>query len=80
MPDYDQEWENYRRRRNLKLFLLIGYVPITFAFGLITTAPFHTDALIGVFAILWILLSLYVVTHNNMRCPRCGKWFCFDRN
>jgi hypothetical protein len=79
MPDYGQEWENYRRRRNLKLFLGIGYVPITFAFGLITTALFHTSALFPVFAVLWMLLSLYVATHKNMRCPRCGKWFCFDR-
>jgi hypothetical protein len=78
MPDYDQEWENYRRHRNLKLFLLVGFVPITFAFGLITTVLFHTSALVLVFAVLWMLLSLYVATHNNIRCPRCGKWFCFE--
>ena len=65
--------------KRLQLFLLIGYVPITFAFGLITTTLFHTSALVLVFAILWMLLSLYVGTQNNMQCSRCGKWFCFDR-
>jgi hypothetical protein len=78
MPDYDQEWENYRRRRNPRLFLFIGYVPITFAFGLITTWLFHTAALVGVFMILWMSVGLYVATTT---CGALGvKWFCFDRN
>ena len=80
MPDRDPEWERYRRRRSLGLFLLLGYVPITFAFGLLVFQIFHVEWPVGLFALSWMSLNLYVGTHNNIRCPRCGKWFCFDRD
>lgn len=70
MPDYEKQWLDYKRRRNLGLFLLIGYLPITFAFGIITVRLFHTEIPMIVFAISWMLLSGYVGTHNVVRCKR----------
>lgn len=77
MPDYEKQWQDYKRRRKLGAFLLIGYVPVTFAFGMITVRLFHIELPVIVFAISWMLLAGYVATHV-VRCPKCGKSFCFD--
>lgn len=75
-----QKWEVYKRRRNLILFLLIGYVPITFAFGLLVFRIFHVSWPVLPFTISWMSLGLYAAAHKRITCPRCGKWFCFDRD
>jgi hypothetical protein len=76
MADYCQQWEDYKRRRNQLLFVFIGYVPITFTFGVLTEKLFHTDKPFFVFAGLWLILFVIAVAHyQGFPCPRCGKWF-----
>jgi hypothetical protein len=74
--DYGVQWRELKKRRNLALFAFIGYVPITFAFGLLTHHFFQSEKPVFVFAIAWMLF--YAVAGNrcnNFHCPRCGKSF-----
>ena len=76
MDEYDANWQELKRRRNQWLFAFIGYIPITFLFGLLTYSLFHSEKPVFVFAIAWMLF--FVVAGNrygHFHCPRCGKWF-----
>ncbi|HKV80371.1 MAG TPA: hypothetical protein VJP02_19640 [Candidatus Sulfotelmatobacter sp.] len=42
MTDYNESWREYRRRRNLRLFAFVGYMPIVGLFGFLTIRVFHT--------------------------------------
>jgi hypothetical protein len=76
MDEYEVHWRELKRRRNLALFAFAGYVPITFAFGVLAENYFHTDKPVFVFAISWMLLvAITGVRHSMFPCPRCGKWF-----
>jgi hypothetical protein len=39
MDDYDIQWGELKKRKNLVLLAVFGYVPITVAFGLLIGAP-----------------------------------------
>jgi len=74
MPDHEHEWKEYKKRRNQSLFVFFGYVPICFAFGLLTVPLFHTDKPVRIFAFFWGLM--WVVTGYRfvvVPCPCCGR-------
>jgi hypothetical protein len=75
MKDSDT-WREYRRRRNLSLFALLGYVPFVGIFAMITIRLFGTATPAFVVAFVWMAFA--VVAGNwfvRFRCPRCGKPF-----
>jgi hypothetical protein len=76
MDEYAIQWRELKKRRNLAFFAFIGYVPITFAFGLIAHSLFKSEIPVFVFAIAWMLF-IAIAGHrsNTSRCPRCGEWF-----
>jgi hypothetical protein len=51
MDEYEVHWRDLKRRRNQLLLGFIGYIPITFAFGVLAEKLFHTDKPFFVFAI-----------------------------
>ena len=69
-------WDDYRKRRNLALFTLIGYIPVVFVIALLSIRLFSTFTPAFVAAIAWMVFS--VIAGNlalRFPCPRCGKWF-----
>jgi hypothetical protein len=76
MDEYEVHWRELKRRRNLALFAFAGYVPITFAFGVLVENLFHSDKPVFVFALSWMLfVAITGIRHSMFPCPRCGKWF-----
>ncbi len=69
-------WEEYRRRRKVWLFAVIGYVPIVFAVALLSMSLFSTFTPAFVVAFVW--MAFLAIAGNlviRFPCPRCGKWF-----
>jgi hypothetical protein len=76
MDDYDIQWGELKKRKNLVLFAFFGYVPITFAFALLTHPLLLSDKPVFVFGIAWMLFfAVASARYNTFRCPRCGKRF-----
>src|SRR5689334_811763 len=69
-------WDEYRKKRNLAWFALLGYVPICFTVGVLSSHLFSTFIPAFVAAIGWMVFI--IITGNlavRFPCPRCGKWF-----
>ena len=66
MDEYEAHWREFKRRRNQALFAFVGYVPITFAFGVLTEKLFHTEKPVFVFAISWMMLGAIAGVRHNM--------------
>lgn len=76
MADYHQQWEDYKRRRNRLLLGFFGYIPITFAFGLVVKRLLDVDWPVLVFAIAWMVLAANAgLRFQTFPCPRCGQAF-----
>lgn len=76
--DYAREWREYIRRRKLLFWLLIGWVPITIAFVLITSLFVHSRHGIIPLVIVYAAIYFAVVQVAWARvtfwhCPRCGQ-------
>jgi|SRR6478752_1100480 len=72
-------WHEYRRRRNLSLLSLVGFVPALVIFGAASYRLFGitTPGIMAAFA--WMIFA--VIAGNwfiRFRCPRCGKPFFAD--
>jgi hypothetical protein len=61
MDEYDVQWPELKRRRNLALFAFFRYAPITFAFVLLTHKLFQSYIPAFVFAI-------------GLDALLCGRW------
>jgi hypothetical protein len=76
MDEYEVHGRESKRRRNQAWFAFIGYVPITFAFALLTPKLFHAEKPVLVFVILWMMFfAIAGVRYSIFPCPRCGKSF-----
>src|ERR1017187_589313 len=76
IQDYQEHWHRYRRIRNMYFLLWLGYVPVTFVFGMVVSKVFGTYTPGFVFAGVWIATLVIVGSRlSAWRCPRCGKWF-----
>jgi hypothetical protein len=74
MTEQEQKWAEYKKRKNQALFVILGYIPICFAFDLLTVRLFHTDKPVRIFALFWGLM--WVVSAYRfigLPCPRCGR-------
>jgi len=72
-------WQEYRRRRNLSLFALVGYVPFVGVVAIISLWLIGTAIPAFIAAIAWMVFAL--VAGNwfiRFRCPRCGEPFFAD--
>jgi hypothetical protein len=76
MPDYQEQWRQYRRRR-LQFFLAFaGYIPFCFAVAMVSIGMFQTFIPAFVAAVLWMGLFAWVGCRVTLwRCPRCEKIF-----
>ena len=84
MSAYVEQWQDYRRRKTLLLFAVVGLVPAGVAFILVTLLLFadkpHTDTPAEIFGFCW--MAFYASASMrfwNFRCPRCGKNFFIRR-
>ena len=76
MNGFEQQWNEYRKRRNLVLFAFLGFMPFVGAVGSLSGKMFHTDAIFTVFALSWLgFIAVSSVRLNCWPCPRCSKWF-----
>ena len=69
-------WSVYRKRRNIWLFAFVGYVPVVFSVGVLSTRLFSTFTPAFVLAFVW--MAFLVIAGNlslGFPCPRCGKSF-----
>ena len=76
MNDFEQQWNEYRKRRNLVAFAFIGYVPIVGTLGFVSSKVLHTETAFFVLAFSW--MAFFAVAFFRLTywpCPRCGKWF-----
>ncbi len=73
---YASEWEEYRKRRNAFLLILLTYIPGVFVIGTPLARILGSEAPMYVIAILWMIafaLAGWRLTY--WKCPRCEKWF-----
>lgn len=71
-----EAWNEYRKRRNTVLMVVVGYMPVMFGIGLLSQQLFSTFA--PAFAAAFAGMAFLVIAFNMLLrfpCPRCGKWF-----
>jgi hypothetical protein len=74
--DYREQWQRYRKLRNLFMWIFLGYFPVVFAFTVIVSKLFHSLAPGFLLAGGWMLALVVVGTRlSEWWCPRCGKWY-----
>jgi hypothetical protein len=59
MNGFEQQWNEYRKRRNLFLLTVLGYVPIEYASTFLRSRVLQIRTLFFVFTLIW--LSFIVV-------------------
>jgi hypothetical protein len=76
VSNYQQEWQDYKRRRNQFWIVVGAYLPICFAIALVSIKLFHSLVPGFVAAFIWMgLLTISGIRIQAWRCPRCGKLF-----
>lgn len=76
MNDSAGPWQEYRKRRNLALFAFLGYMPVVFAFAVVTIRLFHTTTPAFIAAFSWMIFyAVASMRFSSFKCPRCQKWF-----
>jgi len=77
MSNSADPWRDYRKRLNLAVFSVLGYVPV-FVFGVVTMRLFHTTTPFFVAAFTWMAFSTIAgIRHHTFRCPKCHRLFFF---
>jgi hypothetical protein len=64
MIGVEQQWNEYKRRRNLFLFALLGYMPVVATLGSLIVRVFHTETLFPI-----VLLAGWA----SLRSQRCAS-------
>src|ERR1700745_1068184 len=84
MIGFEQQWNEYKRRRNLFLLAFVGYLPVVSTLGSLSVRVFHTQSLFPIVAFSWMgFIAVAGLRFNFWPCPRCGKWFaatCWYKN
>lgn len=73
MDDDDVRWREVRKRKKLWLFAFIGYVPFSFAFGLLAHRLFRSEKPAIAFAISWMLFIAIAAFRYIVLSERLGK-------
>jgi hypothetical protein len=72
----EQQWKDYRRRRNLLAFAFIGFVPIVGTLGYLTKRFLDTDLPFDIIAPCWAaFFAVAGIRLQLFTCPRCRKRF-----
>src|SRR5258706_16033961 len=74
---YAARWHDYKRRRNVFLFLVLISIPFGyFQDRLLSTLQLEASR--WIITLLWaVFLTIAAVWMINWRCPRCGKRFVY---
>lgn len=73
---YEQEWREYRKRRNTFFIIFATYIPGVLLFALLLQRLARSDTATLIIAFVWILaFGVAAVRVTTWPCPRCGKWF-----
>ena len=75
-PDFQGNWQRYKKLRNLSWITWLGYIPAVGVFTVFVSRVFKTYVPGFVFAGMWMLM--FPVVGNpplSMALPRCGKPF-----
>jgi hypothetical protein len=74
--DYREQWQEYRKRRNLFFLIWLGYIPAVGLTTILVSRMIGTFTPSFVFAGVWMVLFAIAGTRlSGWRCPRCGKPF-----
>ena len=74
--EYEEDWREYKRIRNMFFLVFVTYVPVSFAVGVVSAKLLGTFTPGFVVAGLWMILFLFNgIRLNTWRCPHCGEWF-----
>jgi hypothetical protein len=76
MDSYQEQWDEYKRRRNTLLLLFLGYLPAVLTVIGVSRLFFRSLFPSYAAAVLF-MIPLIVAGHrfNNWPCPQCGKPF-----
>jgi hypothetical protein len=73
---YEQQWLEYKRRRDLFLFVFVVYGVMVGVISYLTQGWIHNHELTNVLGFSWFLLMIITVGRLQVwRCPRCGERF-----
>jgi hypothetical protein len=76
MDSYQEQWDEYKRRRNTLLLLFVAYIPAVVA--VIGVSRLLFSSLFPAYAAAILFMIPLVVAgsrFNHWPCPRCGKPF-----
>lgn len=76
MGEYDQDWKEYKKARNLFWLVFVSYVPIVMTVAIVSIKLFNTFTPAFILAFIWMVFFVITGMRVNLwRCPRCNKWF-----
>jgi hypothetical protein len=74
--EYQENWQRYRKLRNLYFVIWLGYIPAVYVFTVLMSKAFGTFFPSFVFAGIWMLMFAATGARlSTWPCPKCGKWF-----
>jgi len=72
--DYHYEWKAFAVRRNLALFLLYSWLPVSFGMFYLSRHYLHQPIAAMAAISLWLIAALAAVWWaGEFRCPRCRR-------
>ena len=76
MKQYEEAWQEYRRRRNLFLWAFLGLVPTLGLFALSTTHFLHDRKPVFAVGLIEAIFCAFASTRlHDVSCPSCGEPF-----
>ena len=78
---YAQEWDAYKLRGLILLFLFLGYFPFGFLINLLFDVLLGAMEALGVIAAAGWMIAIGIAAwrYENFCCPRCGERFSSQR-
>ncbi len=75
-PDYRRDWKRYRLRRNVALFLLFGWMPVSVGAFLASRLELHLPWVVLALILTWGAALCFAIWYaGEFRCPRCRRRF-----
>jgi hypothetical protein len=73
-------WDDYRQRRALAVFLLVGFLPAGVCATALSNALIGSDKHVDVFALSWMVAyGVASIRFSRFPCPRCDRAFFLYR-
>ena len=72
--DYHAQWKAFALRRNLALFLLSLWVPVSVALFWVSRLGWHQPLIAVAVMVIWLIAAVAAVYWaGEFRCPRCRR-------